>query len=171
MCIHTKLENSFHCMFFLLGTKEGVVIDHINRNGLDNRKCNLRFVKTAENAQNNWGKHITFNKRRNAYVVEITRYGISYRKAGFKTIEEAIRYRDELKAELNAKNEELKKDFENLGEKLPHAVFCGHGWRAEVRESGRTKMLGTFHTKEEAHEYAMDYLRKRDGVTDEKTQY
>lgn len=161
----------FSLHVFLLGTKEGLVIDHINRNGLDNRKCNLRLVKSAENAQNNWGKHISFNKRRSAYAVEITRYGISYRKAGFKTIEEAIRYRDELMAELDAKNEELKRDFENLGEKLPHAVYCGHGWRAEVCENGRTKMLGTFRTKEEAHEYAVEYLRKRDGKADEETQY
>ena len=37
----------------IMGTVEGKVIDHINHNGLDNRKANLRFV-TAQ--QNTWNK-------------------------------------------------------------------------------------------------------------------
>ena len=37
----------------IMGDAEGKVIDHINHNGLDNRKANLRFATTQ---QNTWNK-------------------------------------------------------------------------------------------------------------------
>lgn len=161
----------FSLHVFLMGKKEGCVIDHINRDGLDNRKCNLRFVNASENSQNNWGKHVSRDKRNGKFIVEITKYGIRYRKAGFKTQEEAVAYRDKLMNDLDKKREELRQDFDCLGERLPHTVFCNSGWRAEISENGQTKMLGTFRTQEEAHAFAVEYLRKRDGKSDEKTQY
>jgi len=36
----------------LIGKKRGLEIDHINRNGLDNRRCNLRFVSHSVNCFN-----------------------------------------------------------------------------------------------------------------------
>lgn len=76
------------CLFlhrFLLDAPKGLKVDHVNGNGLDNRRENLRFATTAENvrssarASNNtsgfkgvsWHKHdrkweanITFNGKR-----------------------------------------------------------------------------------------------------------
>ena len=44
-----------HNMFMhagILGKKEGLVIDHIDRNGLDNRRCNLRHCTRSQNGYN-----------------------------------------------------------------------------------------------------------------------
>lgn len=37
---------------FILGLKPGEICDHVNGNGLDNRRSNLRVVTAAQNAQN-----------------------------------------------------------------------------------------------------------------------
>ena len=37
---------------FILKAPKGTIIDHINHNGLDNRRCNLRFATTQTNAFN-----------------------------------------------------------------------------------------------------------------------
>ncbi len=49
----TRIDNQRVLMHrFLLGTAPDLDVDHINGNGLDNRRENLREVSTALNAQN-----------------------------------------------------------------------------------------------------------------------
>lgn len=36
----------------ILRAKAGTIIDHANGDGLDNRRCNIRFASTAQNAMN-----------------------------------------------------------------------------------------------------------------------
>ena len=50
---HTKIENKYILMHVLLyGKKEGLCIDHINRNKKDNRELNIRFVTRTINNRN-----------------------------------------------------------------------------------------------------------------------
>lgn len=41
-----------HMHRILMGDPEGFVIDHINGDGLDNRRCNLRITTPSENSKN-----------------------------------------------------------------------------------------------------------------------
>lgn len=45
-------NNSVSLHQLILGKKEGYEVDHINRDVLDNRKANLRFVTHSENMRN-----------------------------------------------------------------------------------------------------------------------
>ena len=56
----------------IMGSAEGKVIDHINHNGLDNRRANLRFVTTR---QNSW------NKRKNRGNYSSRYKGVAWSKS------------------------------------------------------------------------------------------
>lgn len=61
----------FHIL--IMGRQEGLVLDHINRNKLDNRRCNLRFVtRHTNNLNKNLGRGICYSERDKSWRAYIT---------------------------------------------------------------------------------------------------
>ncbi len=76
---------------------EGMVTDHKNRNGLDNRKENLRFVTRRQNLLNsNAGDNFkNIYKVSGKFMVQIKYNGVLRYLGLYKTHEEAIDVRDD----------------------------------------------------------------------------
>lgn len=91
---------------FLMQPPKGMQVDHINRNKLDNRKCNLRIVT---NQQNHFNRPInknnksgctgvSYNKVCKKWCCQISRDGKCQYSGLFDTKEEAVAKRKSLEA-------------------------------------------------------------------------
>lgn len=74
---------------------KGLVVDHINRNGLDNRRANLRIVSKN---QNQWNRSVTKGRkykgvskqaRYNGFIANITCDGVEHYLGAYETEEDA----------------------------------------------------------------------------------
>jgi hypothetical protein len=74
-------------------------IDHINRNGLDNQRANLRLSNRVQNNQNQVGhansqlgiRGVTFDTSRQKFVAQYTYAGKKIIGKRFDTLEEAVK--------------------------------------------------------------------------------
>lgn len=97
----TRKSKSLHRL--IMKAQKGETVDHINRNKLDNRKCNLRIVPQQKQCFNrSLSKHnktgykgVGFNKRLNKYIAQICKDYKTYHLGVFETKEEAAKVYDE----------------------------------------------------------------------------
>jgi len=84
----------------IMGALKDVFIDHINGNGLDNKRCNLRICTNSQNQQNRHtacgvSKHkgVHWNKKERRWYSKIKKNGKCYWLGGYKSeIAAAIAY-------------------------------------------------------------------------------
>jgi hypothetical protein len=97
----------------IMGKRKGFIIDHINRNSLDNRKSNLRFITLSQNQHNKSKsksktsskfKGVHWDSSRKLWKAAIVFQGRNIFIGRFKTEKDAARAYD-------AKSKEIFKDF------------------------------------------------------------
>jgi hypothetical protein len=87
----------------IMNPPDGMMVDHINNNPLDNRKCNLRICTRSQNnknrslAKNNTSGYtgVTYNKADKVWRVTIYNEGKRIQLGSYKNIEDAITVRQE----------------------------------------------------------------------------
>ncbi len=96
----TSINNKTMTLTHVLAKKynwnlKNKVIDHINKNGLDNRKCNLNIITQQENVAKDAGWKISsskfrgVSKLRNKWTARICKNGKHYYLGVYDTQEEA----------------------------------------------------------------------------------
>ena len=110
----TDRTRIFYIHYFIIGKVDGKEVDHINRNKLDNRKCNLRNITHLENMHNvsikrksNTGIKNISKLYNGTYRVVINYNNKRYSVGTFKTIEEAEEKLEKFKKENNIKEHNL----------------------------------------------------------------
>jgi len=101
---------------------EGMVVDHINGNGLDNRRCNLRICTQEQNARNNAPKGNGASRFKGVFPcgkkwgAKVTHRKKTHRLGVFADEVEAAKARDRLALKLHGEFARL--NFPEIREEL-----------------------------------------------------
>jgi hypothetical protein len=152
---------------------KGYVVDHKNRNGLDDRRCNLHIIPEMNNHWNvslegreQNGNHSTGHlhisyvnfKGKMVYRVRISRDYKDYHIGHFDNLDEAINERDIALDKLNEGVYPSKKTSSGV----KHIVKARNGWRFAINKKDEKFTSGLFRTIEEAIEFKEQYFRYKE---------
>jgi hypothetical protein len=146
----------------ITGATEHQVVDHINRNRLDNRRCNLRITDWTGNSRNRAPGRTSYRGiRQNGsfFRVRIRHEGISHLLKGFETAEDAALAYDMAAIALFGVETPTNFDY---GEGLRGLDAAGRDllskyapdWLGEVDPAARTRQI-----LDEATAHAAEVLR------------
>lgn len=144
---------------------KGLCVDHINRDSLDNRKCNLRLVTHQENMMN-YGSKKGASKykgvvrtKEGRWTASIMCKGKSYNLGTYKEEEDAAKAYNikalELTGDLAYLNGVDHRGFEikkrKKSSKYRGVIVKSNGKiNASIEKDGKTYFLGVFETEEDA---------------------
>lgn len=161
----------------LLNAPPRVLVDHANGDGLDNRRCNIRFATSGQNAANakkrggsdSFYKGVSWQHGNSKWRAEAARDGIRIHCGYFDSEESAARAYDltalSLWGEFALTNfprtdysaEDVAANWERISTDMRASKFRGvkrdkHGtrWTADISVNGVRYWLGTHMTEEEA---------------------